>query len=399
MTPESDAPPGYDADDVAPRPIPDAKLPIYSVALDVSGQCNLACGYCAEAASQPARPPMTPSVLDSALRFLARDKIAGVRPSIRIGSGEPLLSLPLLKKLNRLLGNSDTSIDVFLTTNGTLIDEKTADWLANTGWHIKISLDGYQAAHDRWRCDRQGRPTHKRAAQAVAYLTARCPERTSVAAVLCHGTDPREVFGAIANLGIRRIELLPVASIPVGDEGDPRPRAVDVENYLTFIETYARSLIEGNPDKIPTLVRFEECLHRLMGYGNTLLVCGAGRSFICAGPDGVLYPCFRFAGVEGYILGDCSSGIDVQAQENFLKHAGRPAAQRPGCRSCWATPVCGGPCFSVAEFFGPGDGAPDEVHCAYKLADVRSAFRVVEHLRKQDSEKLLKFLPIDLDAV
>jgi radical SAM protein with 4Fe4S-binding SPASM domain len=199
-------------------------------------------------------------------------------------------------------------------------------------------------------------------------------------------------------LGVKRIELLPVSYISVSDKEDLRPTLEDIENYLTFIEMYAKSLIEGNPAEIPTLVRFEDCLHRLMGFGNTVLACGAGRSFVCVGPNGVLYPCFRFAGRDDYTLGNCNKGIDIQDQEEFLKDTGRPASQRPVCSTCWATPVCGGPCFSVAEFFGPGSGMPDQLQCAYKLADIRSAFHVVEYFRKQNIQKLLEILSIELDA-
>ena len=65
---------------------------------------------------------------------------------MRFGSGEPLLALPLLRRLAELLEQNanpaSTRPEVFITTNGTLLDEEIADWLAKTGWHIKVSLDG-----------------------------------------------------------------------------------------------------------------------------------------------------------------------------------------------------------------------------------------------------------------
>lgn len=396
LTPDSAPPDGYDAADVTAPDLPDEALSLLSIAIDVSGRCNMACRYCAEAASQPERKPMTVEVLEAAVRLLDVNAPPGARPSVRIGSGEPLLALPLLRRLHALLAESAASIDVFVTTNGTLIDDEVADWLASTGWRIKISLDGPQPIHDAWRRNRNGAPTYERVAQALRRMVRRCPERTSVAAVLCHDADPADVFEAIASLGVRRIELLPVASRPATGERDMRPTADDVTAYVEFVNGFARGAAD-RPEARPTLVRFEDCIRKVMGYGNCRVRCGAGRSYVCVGPDGALYPCFRFAGVERFRIGNVEGGFDKLAASAFRRGAGRAAHHRARCRTCWAAPLCGGPCFSVSEFFAAGDGTPDGLHCAYRLADARAAFKLVSRLREDSPEKLTSFLPVKLD--
>ncbi len=397
LAPECKPPTGFDPQDVAPRQTGDEPLPLLSIAVDVSGRCNMACRYCAETASQPERRAMSAEVMEAAIRLLVKNPAAGVRPSIRIGSGEPLLALSLLRRLEATLEDSSVPIDVSITTNGTLLDDEVADWLAATGWRVKISLDGPQEVHDLWRQRRTGRPSYRHVARAVDRMMERCPERLSVAAVLCRGTDPNVVFESIAELGVRRIELIPVAFRPAPDEEDIRPMLDDVARYQTFVDKYADAVAADGPDEHPTLVRFEETVLFLMGYGNPVVPCGAGRSFAGVGPDGALYPCFRFAGLPEYRIGDIESGLDSTAKAAFVADAGRISKLRPHCEICWAAPLCGGPCFSVAEFFGPGDGAPDELHCAYKLADARAAFRLVSDLRDNNPERLVSFLPIELD--
>jgi uncharacterized protein len=394
LTPGSTPPDGFDPGDLCPSQPHDNTYPILSVALDVSGNCNMACRYCAEAASQPKRKPMTTETMETAVRLLDVGAHPEIRCSVRIGSGEPLMALPLLKRLHTFLEHYDAPIDVFLTTNGTLIDEKTADWLAATGWRIKISLDGPESVHDAMRQDRSGKPTHARVVMAVEHLVARCPERISVAAVLCRGADPETVFQAISTLGVRRIELLPVAYVPQNEVDDIRPAMEDVAAYIRFLITYAQTIAAEGPENVPALVRFEECVRRLMGYGNAVLPCGAGRSFLCVDADGSLYPCFRFAGVADYCLGNMDGGPDRLALEAFRGGAGRNAEQRSGCNICWAASVCGGLCFSVAEFFGPVNGFPEARQCAYKLADARVGLRLVDSLRKDDPVKLMGFLPV-----
>ena len=387
-------PPGFNPDDVTPPPLQAGLWPVNALALDVSGRCNLACRYCAEAATQPRRHPMTTEILEAAWSFLFPDGTPRRSASIRLGSGEPLLALPLLQQLSRLIETRTEPNDrpaVFLTTNGTLITNEVRDWLVTTGWHVKISLDGPASIHDAWRVRPDGHGTFARVAEVVADLAQQMPERFSVTAVLCHEADPQQVFDAIAQLGVRRIELVPVAH----HDESIQPDAEDVERYEEFIQTYARRYLESAVDGVPpTLVRFANRVARVMGYDNWRVSCGAGRSFYGVGPDGDLFPCFRFIGVEAYRLGHVTLGLDTEATAAFWQRAGCTYEARVPCKECWAAPLCGGPCFACAEMFGPGDGQPLNLHCAYVLADARAAVWLVNQLRANDPERLLAFLPV-----
>lgn len=388
-------PPGFAAEDVAAPPLSD-EIPwkVNSLAIDASGSCNMGCRYCAEATTQPPRAPMTPETLDAAWSLLFPDGRLRGGTTLRFGSGEPLLAIPLLRRLAELLeqgADSESSRpEVFITTNGTLIDDPTADWLATTGWHIKVSLDGPASIHDRWRVMPDGRGTHGRVREAVLGLARRIPDRFSVTAVLCRGADPREVFESIADLGVKRIELVPVAH----HNSEFLPDAADVARYYEFVRDHARRILRNEQAPPPTLVRFANRIPRIMGYDNGRIQCGAGRSFYGVGPGGDLYPCFRFIGLDAYRLGHVSSGVDNAAA--FRAGPGRPYEGRAPCRDCWAAPLCGGPCFACAEMFGPGDGAPFSVNCAYVLADAQAAVRLVDQLREQAPERLLAFLPAGL---
>lgn len=392
-------PPGFDPHDLEPPPLGAGPFPIAAVALDVSGTCNLACRYCAEQATQPPRRPMSEETLEAAWHLLFPHGPPARGRSIRLGSGEPLLAFPLLRKLAELIERrggcaAEGRPDVFLTTNGTLAGAEVRDWLVASGWHVKLSLDGPQEIHDRWRVNRGGRGTYERVAPAVRDLAARMPERFSVTAVLCRGADPEEVFAAIAALGVGRIELVPVAH----EDAAVLPGPEDVASYRRFVDRYARRLATGDGDGVPTLVRFENCVRRVMGYDLRRVPCGAGRNFVAVGPEGDLYPCFRFVGVEPYRLGRLPEGLEAASVAGFERSPGRPYEERQACRECWAAPLCGGPCFACAEMFGPQAGQPPELHCAYTRADGAAAVWLVERLRERDPERLLAFLPGYMEA-
>jgi uncharacterized protein len=338
---------------------------------------------------------MSLTTLEAAWRFLFPDGQIHKGFSIRLGSGEPLLAFSLLRHLGERIERekgaaAENRPAVFITTNGTLADEGVRDWLAASGWHVKFSLDGPLHVHDRWRVAPDGRGTYAPVADAVADLAQRLGDRFSVTAVLCRGADPGEVFEAIAALGVRRIEMVPVAH----EREAVRPGPEDVARYERFVTGYARRYLDAaSPLDIPILVRFETRVVRLIGYNLRTVPCGAGRSFLGVGPDGDLYPCFRFVGLEPYRLGSLSSGLDLAAATAFQHGPGRPYDHREACRACWAAPLCGGPCFACTEMFGPGDGQPLDLHCAYVLADARAAVSMVGVLRAQAPERLLAFLP------
>jgi uncharacterized protein len=367
---------------------------VLSLALDVSGNCNLACRYCAESATQPKRNPMTSATLKRAMKFLHTENIRG-NLSIRLGSGEPLLNLPLLKELGEIVNkknreNQDCRIDVHLTTNGTLIDKDVINWLVSSGWFVKISIDGPAVIHNRTRVTKSGKGTYKKIAKATKILAEKLGSRFSTTSVICKGHDPSKVFKGMESLGVKRIELVPVSSF------DPEfiPCDEDLEAYENFVMTYGRRFMRNkNYSRIPSLIRFESCVRKYMGYNVSQVACGAGRSFFGVDADGSLYPCFRFIGIEGFKLGDIRKGLDESKLKKFRISAGKPYSHRRFCRACWAAPLCGGPCFAVTEMFGPGYNEPDPIQCEYILADAHAAVWFVNKLRKVDPERLLAFLP------
>lgn len=406
-------PPGFDPQFITPPLLKEGAVwTVRSLAIDAAGRCNMACRYCAEPITMPKRGPMSPETLDAAWKFLFPDGVKAISPealknqmvSFHVGTGEPFLNFSLLQKLGKMVEQARSegveNLHVFLTTNSTLLDEEIMDWLIASSWHVKISLDGPAAIHDKWRVFPGGEGTYDRTARAVTYMAEKIPDRLAVFAVLCRSTDPAEAFDAIEKLGVRLVDMLPVAhtdeSIKLGPE--------DIENYRKFIATYAARFLEdedtdGIETKPPPVINiFKQCMVRLMGYQTARINCGAGRNYLAVGPGGDLYPCGRFIGVEGYRLGHVNTGLEPGAAA-FQEGAGRSYEKREACSQCWAAPLCAGPCFACAEMFGPGHGHPIDYHCDYMLTTAEAAVSLVNRLREQDPERLLLFLPSINDVI
>jgi uncharacterized protein len=395
---EENLPVGFVPLDVMPPPLYQGKWPLKALAFDLSGGCNLACRYCAEAASQPKRNPMSEKVLEAALDMLFPGGRMGEHISLRFGSGEPLLEFSSMKMIDKRIekmrgSNGSQKPEFFLTTNGTLINKEVAEWLISSSWNVKISFDGPKSVHDSWRVFPDNGGSHDVIRPVIKKLARKIGERFSVTAVLCRGTNPKEVFNDIAGMGVNRIELVPVVHHNISW----LPNSYDLESYKLFLQDYVKRFLKGE-GSIPILTRLAEKVRRVMGYGNARIPCGSGRSFYGIGPEGTIYPCFRFVGLDDYALGDVFSGIDDKLVSAFRSGPGRGYEERIPCQTCWAAPLCGGPCFSCAELFGPGKGRPIAIHCAYVRADAEAATRLVDELRKKNPQRLLSFLP-EIDAI
>ncbi len=114
------------------------------VVWNVTPACNLACSHCYAATSSKER------VMDTESALAVIDDLAafGV-PVILFSGGEPFLR----PDIRTLAAHAKAKgIRVTFSTNGTLIDEKKADWIRDLGVsYVGISIDGTEAVHDEFR--------------------------------------------------------------------------------------------------------------------------------------------------------------------------------------------------------------------------------------------------------
>jgi len=360
-------------------------LPVVSVALDISGSCNLRCLYCAESGTLPQRRPMSEGILKRSLDFVFSQAPENCAVSVHLGSGEPLLQPSMVELIGEISRQKEREskrpVDLHITTNGTLLTEGIITHLDSYGWNVKVSIDGPPEIHDRYRTDTSGNPTFSRVSQGIRQLLTLMPVTLSTTSVLCHGTDPSAVFYSIAEMGVKQIELVPI-SLKGGS--DLKLDETDLAAYRNFITEYARRLARG--EDLPVNIRFKKRLLRALGFFNTSIACDAGRNFIAVGPDGTLYPCFRFVGLQEYAVGHLHSGGPNARRGEFIGTAGRPYQDRD-CIHCWAAPLCGGPCFAVTELMC--NGRTDPIYCSIVRAEAEAALYLAEEVREKSPERLL----------
>ena len=104
-------------------------MPFKRIYLKLGNKCNLRCKYCHQ-------KNINYKFNDDIIEYLSQ------LPNLeflKFGGGEPLLYQDII---NRILSKLDKRIQVMMVSNGTLLNQKTVDWLNNNNIGYSVSYDG-----------------------------------------------------------------------------------------------------------------------------------------------------------------------------------------------------------------------------------------------------------------
>ena len=327
--------------------------PCNTLVLSVASGCNLACRYCYCGVCRDELPSQGLMSEETALLAVERlFAVAAPKMSVRVTffGGEPLLNKQVIRRVvahcNELAAARGQNVGYSITTNGTLVDDEMADLIVTNNFGLMVSLDGPQALHDRQCPMRDGQGSFAAATVGIRRLLARGAHVTVRCTMAHPAPDALALIRFFADFGVSRVVL--------GTVYNPMfPSACDftAEDDRAFRRRMGEAVIpwmlaERAAGRMPIYDPFDEIgafqgekTHPEKVPG---LRCGACRGAMAVGPDGTLYPCHRFVGMEKWALGRLVEGPDRTRCEAFWR--GYRAAMKGACGACWAYRVCGGPC-------------------------------------------------------
>ena len=342
--------------------------PCNTLVLTVASGCNLACRYCYCGVCRDELPDK--GLMSEALAlqtvdrlFAAADPKVGVR--ITFFGGEPLLNKNVIRSVvarcNDLAAARGQKAGYSITTNATLMDDETADLIIKNNFGLMASLDGPQPLHDGQCPTRAGGGSFALAAAGIRKLLAR-GARVTVRCTMAHpAPDALELIRFFSEFGVSRVVLGTVynptfpSACDFTEEDDRAFRRCVSEKVIPWM------VAEHAAGRTPIYDPFEE-IGEFQGEEThpdkvPALRCGACHGAMAVAPDGTLYPCHRFVGMEKWALGRLEDGPDADRCKAFWR--AYRAATREACAGCWAPRVCGGPCpWEVARADGTFAMAP-----------------------------------------
>ncbi len=201
--------------------------PFHLLAKPSGPACNLDCDYCfyleKEALyERPARRRMAPEVLEAYVRNVIASTPADHAPLFAWQGGEPtLLGLPFYQEAVRLQKTyaGGRAITNTFQTNGILIDDDWARFLADNEVLVGLSLDGPAEIHDRYRRYRSGAPSHHLVMAALERLQRHGVEYNVLSCVDRHSArHPQAIYDFHKAHGVRFIQFTPVVERLAGSQ-------------------------------------------------------------------------------------------------------------------------------------------------------------------------------------
>ena len=347
--------------------------------LNVTENCNFRCSYCVYGGEYKnhrthSSKTMTWDVALPAIdEFLTHSGGAESRV-ISFYGGEPLLNLPLIRQcVSHVRRNyGDMEVKFSLTTNGLLMKDGVADFLATENFMIILSLDGPEEIHDRHRRTKTDKPTWKEITDNIARFLAAHPEyRTNghlrFNAVATRTTDlcQADQFWASSEMLTDSMGLDVNFQKQTGADGDMfRSDDVLLKSRQSLHDKFVRDLkddlfAEEFCQQKRWLQRacFEKplFLFHKRGYLSKPLPekmrflnhCppGARRTFLSI--EGDYYACERVILSSEQKIGNIRQGMSLEKIMNLLERWIQTSKHQ--CRNCWCLPTYYVGCFATVS--------------------------------------------------
>lgn len=341
-----------------PKVLPLAPMPLSTMVLNVTNQCNLSCTYCYEYGEDKivdtdnGRKPkfMSEETARQSVEFLLKE--SGRAAHLTFFGGETLLNFPVLKKTiaygRERAAEVGKTIDFSLTTNATLLRPEIIEFLAENRVGVTISIDGPREMQDKFRVFHNGAGSYDVVMPKVRELLQRHRTRPIGARVTLTSQtlDVGRIFRHLTEeVGFWEVGFAPVTTATnrayaIEDSGFDAMLGQFRDLAFEFLEHSAANRHHGFSNVKDTL----EEIHKGV---SKAYPCGAGLGLLGVATDGDVALCHRFAGSDAHKFGTVSDGIDREAQRAFVSR--HHIDDKTDCQRCWARPLCSGGCYHEAH--------------------------------------------------
>lgn len=315
----------------------------------LTDDCNLSCRYCYCSVSRdlPQNGLMDVETAKSAIDFLFHQDTPNV--TITMFGGEPLLNKPaidfIMEYSQSLAKEINKKIYYSITTNATLLDKKSINYIVDYNFGLMVSIDGPKKLHDNQCPMRNGEGSFDLAMKNIKELMKR--RSVGIRATMIHPVpNLKELIDFFIDSGFYPLCIcaasnrLDTPQVTDFTKNDYKELTEQIENLLPWILGY---LAKGeNPPYFPQETWYRAIKDNDIDANFRLFNCGAGYGKCAIDPTGAIFPCAKFAGMTNWKIGNIQNGVDPDKIKNmWLKFL---ECIEPTCGKCWAYPVCHGPC-------------------------------------------------------
>ena len=354
--------------------------------IQVTRNCNLACGYCFQEHSGGI---IDLSTVETILARVIAHNLS-VDPHNKViqiywHGGEPLLAgLDFFRAIIRFEAQyPELAFENRIQTNGTLMTGDMARLLAEHQFQVGFSLDGPREIHDRYRCFRGSRSGSFDAARRGIECYRDCAkvERVAVIAVVTRASIERaaDLFAFFKALraevqldiyDVRWLDLMAEAGEGAG-LSDLAPRPAEVGRFLIelfdlwFWDQERQVDFKELQQEVKTILQPE------IDRGDPFHKKRCDFRRLIFAPDGRVFSCDQWVNDEKTALGDIRQDslatilTNKSALWEKIKQVIRRSGKHMACGGCEWGRQCGGGCFTCMKYNAlllraRSEGLPDD---------------------------------------
>lgn len=340
--------------------------PVKALCLNISHDCNLRCKYCFASTGDfgTGRKLMPFEVGKAAIDFLLENSVGRENLEVDFFGGEPLMNFEVVKQIVAYARSKEKeyhkNFRFTMTTNGILLNDEIIDYLNKEMYNVVLSIDGRKEVNDNMRVRVDGSGSYDKILPGFKKLVEKRGEKEWYV----RGTYTKENLDFSEDIfhlyeqGFEEISVEPVIEDP---EKVYAIKEEDLEKiYAEYDKLVDRITEIRKSGKHINFFHFMIDLDQGPCVVKRLRGCGSGNEYICITPDGDIYPCHQFVGIEEYKMGNIEEGtFDENIKKEF---AGSHVYSKPACGDCWARFYCSGGC-NANNYIYNGD-----IHKAYELS-------------------------------
>ncbi len=372
----------FDYKDV--KPLADDR--IKAMCLHIAHDCNLRCKYCfaSKGAFGGKRTLMSFEVGKKAIDFLVKNSKDAKTLEVDFFGGEPLMNTDVVKMLvayaRKVEKDTGKEFRFTLTTNAYDMDEETMDFLNREMYNVVISIDGRPEVHDFMRPNDHGTGSHETILENAKKVIERRGDKSYyIRGTFTHNNlDFAEDVKFIAEQGFEQLSIEPVVT---EQKMSYALKPEDLEAIKQEYEELAKWCLDYRKDTFVNFFHFMINLEDGPCLIKRLSGCGAGFEYVAVTPEGDIYPCHQYVGMEEMKIATVDS--DTIDREMAKKFAANNVTNKPECQECWAQFWCGGGCGANAYKYNGDLNKPYKMECEMLKKRLECAMAIYA-LEKED---------------
>jgi uncharacterized protein len=385
-----------------PKILPLKPVPLQTLVVNVTNQCNLACTYCYEYGedkivdTENGKQPkfMTEETARQSVEFALRESRENTHAHITFFGGETLMNFPVLKATiayaRQRAKEVGKEIDFSLTTNATLLRPDVIEFLADERVGVTISIDGPEDLQNKFRVFHNGKGSYDVAAPKIKALLARHRTRPVGARVTLtkQTMDVSRIYQHLSEeLGFWEVGFAPVTTAPgrdyaISDGGFDHL----LGQFRALAAEYLKASLENRHHGFSNVRETLQEIHQ--GHAKAY-PCGAGIGLMGVSTDGKVALCHRFAGSDDHGFGTVTEGVSWEKQQAFLES--HHINDKTDCQTCWARPICAGGCYHEANTRYGSTNRPNLHYCEWIRGWTHTCLEIYGELAERNPGFLRQF--------